>query len=102
MTRKNAGVPGADRLQWMVDKFLREQWDFATLDREFSDYYVDDLSDAADLTDGQWELYSRTHERLEWTAHDPDPEERDSGWIDESEFRDWLTRMWPRAPNRSQ
>jgi hypothetical protein len=73
----------------MIDKFLREEWDFDTFNSNFYFYFVDDVPEDA-MPDAQYEFFSKVHEKLDWTSESPDCESRRYGSVDPDQFRGWL------------
>lgn len=73
-------------LRGLLDAFEQGDLAFEQFSRDFSDTYTE--SDG--LTDAEVTLYGPIHEKLEWTGAAPPPEDRAYGWIDPSEFRQWL------------
>lgn len=79
-------VPALDRL---IDAYLGGTASFDAFAAEYGVCYIDLPDDAfPDVDTEVW--YGVLHERIEWTAPDPDPESRVYGWISADEFRQWL------------
>jgi hypothetical protein len=79
-------VPALDRL---IDAYLGGSASFDAFAAEYGVCYIDLPDDAFPDVDAEvW--YGVLHERIEWTAPDPDPESRAYGWISADEFRQWL------------
>ena len=76
-------------LTGMIDRLLSGGMPFEAFAREFYDYYIETLPDEA-LTDQQRDFLFEVQQRLDWTTESPTEEERKFGWMDRSEYLDWL------------
>ena len=77
------------RLDELVDGFVAGDCGFEDFQRKYSATYADEVADR-DFSPEEIEHYGAIHERAEWTAVAPSPEERGLGWLDIGEFTRWL------------
>jgi hypothetical protein len=78
-----------DTLDRLIGDYLTGAIPFQTLEARFSPCYLFLPEDAfADVETEVW--YGVIHERIEWTAPAPSPEEKAFGWMSIDEFRAWL------------
>lgn len=80
-----------EKLDSLLDRFQQGVLPFEKFSREFSETYTDNADQLPDEQTTQ--MYDAIHERLEWTTDSPPKEDRAWGWIDQSEFREWLTSV---------
>lgn len=76
-------------LRNLIDEYLTESIEFDDFAHRYSSYFIDEMDDG-ELDDDELEWYGAVHERAEWTDVAPDPESRSDGWMDVTQFRDWL------------
>lgn len=76
-------------LDQLISAFLRAELPFAEFQSRYSDAYIDDQADR-NFSPKEVEYYGMVHERAEWVAPQPSPQEREDGWQDEAEFVEWL------------
>lgn len=74
----------------LIDEFLAGTLTFDDLERRFTDYFIDEMRDD-DISAGCFDFFSRVHEKLSWTGPDVDEASRGYGWIDPTEFSQWLS-----------
>ena len=77
------------RLDQLVEQFLSGSLAFSEFQRAYSACYIDEVADR-DFTPDEIDYYGNIHEKGEWTAERPTPEERGFGWLDIRSFREWL------------
>ena len=72
-----------------MDAFLSGQLSFPEFQAAYAAYYIDEEADA-DFSPAEIDHYGGVHEKAEWTSVSPPIEDRKYGWINTSEFREWL------------
>lgn len=77
------------RLAGLIDEFLEGALAFDAFQEAYSRAFIDELPEDA-LSSAELGAYGDVHERAEWTAPAPSPEDRAHGWMDVAEFSDWL------------
>ncbi|MDZ4259570.1 MAG: hypothetical protein U0974_09125 [Gemmatimonadales bacterium] len=77
------------QLDELITIYLNGGSTFDSFQRDYSRILIDDAVDA-DFSMDEIDYYGDVHEKAEWTAEDLLEEERAVGWIDESQFREWL------------
>lgn len=82
-------TPAGDRLGKLIDAFTRGVMHFREFSHDFSETYTEE---GEHLDDSEITLYGPVHERLEWTTESPPAADRAWGWMDPTEFREWLLR----------
>ena len=89
-----------ESLLQMIEKFLDGRLSFEQFEEQYYPFYVDAVPDGA-LSDSEAAFFGTVQERLDWTAEAPPPEDRAYGWINRSEYRDWLSASLPRFKSGS-
>lgn len=85
----------------VVKHYLRGEIAFDEFESFFSGLFLDEIPEGA-LSAADLDRFGSINERLSWTSQCPTPEERDSGWIDRSQFRAWLEAAEAGAPDDSE
>jgi Lhr-like helicase len=75
----------------ILTNYVEDSISYDELQREFYDYYVDDLAEEV-LSKQEENLFSHIQEKMDWVTGNPDRESREYGWISIDEFKQWLTK----------
>jgi len=78
-------------LKETVSAFLDGRMGFEPFEAEYRQRYWDESSTEFQLRD-EIDLFGDIIERLDWTGRHPPKRDRDDGWIDHGQFRDWLSK----------
>lgn len=76
-------------LDGMIAKVLAGEWKVDRFSKQFIQYFLDKVPDEH-FEDPLYDFYTEIQERLEWTHPKPDPESVRHGYIDHTQFVDWL------------
>lgn len=77
----------------LIDRVLAGQVTPDEFENAFYSLYFDETPDSA-LTEREREFVGDVCEKLDFTGSAPDAESRQYGWVDYSEFVDWLREAY--------
>ena len=78
-------------LMEMAKAFLDGSMPFDQFETAYREYYFGKAAEKLQLRD-EIDLYGDIIERLDWTARSPGKIDRQDGWMDRDQFREWLVR----------
>ncbi len=84
------------RLRALIDEFLSGGLPFEAFQEAYSKRFIDEADAVLSPTD--LEYYGDIHERAEWTARNPPPQDRSYGWMSIGDFTRWLSDVRKVAP----
>ena len=73
----------------MVLKVLSREWSVGRFREEYYPYFLDKVPTDA-LSEDDEDFFAAVQEKLDWTAESVTDEEHQFGWIDHTEFIQWL------------
>lgn len=80
--------PLSESLLAMIRNLLDNEWTLGHFRARYYEFYLDIPDDGLDPYDD--EFFGLVHERLDWTADQPDPLSRSYGWMTPDEYVEWL------------
>lgn len=72
-----------------VQKLLNNEITVPEFESQYYMYFLDEVPENA-LNDNDNEFFADIQEKLDWVSESPNEEERGYGWINHSEFIEWL------------
>ena len=72
-----------------INKLLNNEVTVPEFEDQYYFYFLNEVPDDA-LNDIDFEFFADIQEKLDWVSENPNEEERKYGWINHSEFIEWL------------
>jgi len=72
-----------------INNLLSNKWTVPEFEKEYYTYFLEQIPENT-LTLQQSTFYGLVQEKLDWTAENPSDQEKKDGWLNHSEYTEWL------------
>jgi len=82
-----------NKIYSIINKSIKGIIGLSTFQRQFEELYLDQPGYSI-VSEKDVRFYNEILEKIGWTSDSPSEKEKDMGWIDYEEFREWLRERY--------